>query len=68
MGYILNNEEIKWLKRCKENPIRYKIEVDNDDVFVTDRMDNECAFTFDNFGQDFIVQLLNTFDINADLV
>ena len=64
----LSKEEIKWLKKTINND-EYQISVDNDCVFIStydpDTDDWECVFTFDSYGQDFIIQLLNYMGCDA---
>ena len=71
----LTQEEIKWLERIKNNPDNYIVEVDNDSVDVSEKVINPNSidesdyewrnvYTFDGYGQDFIVKLLNTFGIS----
>ena len=65
-----NNEDKKWIENCKNNPNRYKIYVDNDNIFVVNITKNEEEYmhTFQCWGYDFIVQILNHLKINADWV
>lgn len=64
-------EEIDWLELAIADNNKYRISVDNDCVCV-DKYENdseyECVFTFDNYGQDLIVQLLNYIGCNANCV
>ena len=36
----MNKEDKEWLQKCLDDPKRYKIYVDNDDVFVVDAQNN----------------------------
>ena len=47
-----NEEDLKWIEKCKEHPGLYKIYVDNDDVYVASPLDDEEEeiYTFQNFG------------------
>ena len=65
-----NEEDLKWIEKCKEHPELYKIYVDNDDVYVASPLDDEEEeiYTFQNLGYDFIVQILNYIGCNADWV
>ena len=62
----MNKLEIKWLRIVKENPDKYVIVVDNDCIWVNDIVEKECIFDFRNYGQDFIVELLNSLKYNAE--
>lgn len=59
-----NEEEIEWLRMATRYN-SYHIEVDNDCVWIEQYHDDdygqwtEEVFTFDDYGQDFIVKLLN---------
>ena len=33
---MMSMEDIDWLNRCKQDPGKYRIDVDNDCIFVTD--------------------------------
>lgn len=66
----MNNLDKQWLIKCINNPKRYKIYVDNDDIFIVDQdsEEEEVLYSFDNFGYDFIVDLLNFLQCNVDYV
>ena len=70
----LIQEEIDWLRLAIEDNYNYRVSVDNDCVFIDKRIDDdiwvdwECVFTFNNYGYEFIVQLLNYIGCNAELV
>jgi len=65
----LTVEEIEWLDIAREDNNGYKAVVDNDAIWIETIDENpECRFTFDNYGQDFIVQLLNYIGCNAEHV
>lgn len=67
----LTQEEIDWLQLAIESNYNYRISVDNDCVFINERVgldDWECVFTFNNYGYEFIVQLLSYIGCNAELV
>lgn len=71
----MNEKDIKWLQMCLDNPERYKIYVDNDDIFVVeitkddpDGMESAVMHSFSNFGYDFIVDILNYLGANVDYV
>ena len=61
----MNKEDKIWLQKCLDDPERYKIYVDYDDIFVVeitkedpDGMDSEVIYSFSNFGYDFALSLL----------
>ena len=54
----MTKQEIKWLEKIKDNP-SYKIVVDNDSIWIDGLIEDDCVFTFDSYGEDFIVDLLN---------
>lgn len=58
--------EIDWLIRVKRFNTTYKIVVDNDCIWIDDIKEDECVFTFNYYGQDFIVELLNELGYNAE--
>ena len=66
----MNNLDKHWLIKCINNPKRYKIYVDNDDIFIVDQdsEEEEVLYSFDNFGYDFIVDLLKFLQCNVDYV
>lgn len=61
-------EETKWIETCKANPKKYRIDVDNDVVFVVDLEKDEDVFTFDNFGWRMLVDLFRYIGCNAEEV
>lgn len=70
----LTQEEIDWLRLVIEDNYNYRVSVDNDCVFIDKRINDdmwddwEYVFTFNNYGYEFIVQLLNYIGCNAELV
>lgn len=68
----LTKQEKNWLDLVKEKKELYRISVDNDavwvDVFIEDENEWECCFTFNNYGQEFIVQILLYIGCNAECV
>lgn len=67
----LTQEEIDWLEMAISNNYHYRISVDNDCVFIDERIADdewECVFTFNNYGYEFIVQLLKYIGCNAETV
>lgn len=39
----MNMEDIDWLNQCKQDPGRYRIDVDNDCLSVTDLREDDCV-------------------------
>lgn len=70
----LSKEEIKWLQLAIEHNGMYHIVVDNDCVWieqygiVQEDENWHVVFTFNNYGYEFIVQLLNYIGCHAELV
>lgn len=54
----MTEQELIWLEKCK-NDLNYRIVVDNDSIWVDGVKEDECVFTFESYGEDFIVYLLN---------
>ena len=65
----MNQDEL-WIKKCIDNPNKYKIYVDNDDVFVVEIMDDDenTVYSFSRFGYDFIVVLFRYLKCNVSYV
>lgn len=64
----MTHEEICWIERCKTDRKRYRIDVDNDEVFVTDLQTHEEVFTFNHFGWELVIDLLRLMGCNAESV
>ena len=71
----MNKEDKEWLQKCLDDPKKYKIYVDNDDIFVVevtkedpDGMDSAVNYSFSNFGYDFALSLLEYLGANVDYV
>lgn len=69
----LSKEELEWLQLAIEDNNTYRIEVDNDGICIDKCVDKdndewECAFTFNNYGQELLVQLFNYIGCNAEMV
>ena len=68
---MFTDEEKGWLDKCKAEPNRYQLAVDNDHIGVDapdDNGDLENVFSFNDYGQYFIVNLLNYIGCYADHV
>lgn len=66
-----SEEEIEWIKLAVENNSDYRVTVDNDCIYIDKNVneetdERECVFTFNSFGEDFIVNLLNYIGCNAE--
>lgn len=70
----MTNLDKEWLKKCISEPNKYKIYVDNDDIFIVDIIKEEndeedCVlYSFSNFGYDFAYDLLDYLKCNVDYV
>ena len=64
----MRTNDVLWLGKCKEEPEKYRIDVDNDCIFVTDLEQDECVHTFSSFGYEFALELLKYIGCNADMV
>ena len=60
--------EILWLEKCQTKKDRYRIDVDNDSVFVTDLRMEECVFEFNHYGWEMVLDLLLYIGCNAEAV
>lgn len=72
---MFTEKEKQWIATCQKFPILYDITVDNDCVWVSslpDEVDMDeiqesiNVFTFNDYGQDFIVSLLKHIGCNAE--
>lgn len=66
-----NKEDEEWLKKCINNPEKYQIFVDNDDVFVVDTQNDDlegALYTFSEFGYDMLFHVLRFLKCNVDYV
>ena len=66
---MLSEKDIKLLKKAIEQREKYKISVDNDVISVYEEVDDDEDGeydTFENFGTDFIVDLLQYLGADAD--
>jgi hypothetical protein len=64
----MTDREEYWLGVCKRRTEEYVIEVDNDSVFVTDIKSGDCVFLFNNYGWQFVIDLLRYIGCNAQEV
>lgn len=66
-----HKEDEEWLKKCIDNPEKYQIFVDNDDVFVIDAQNDdweEALYTFSAFGYDMLFYVLRFLKCNVEYV
>ena len=66
-----HKEDEEWLKKCIDNPEKYQIFVDNDDVFVADAQNDdweEALYTFSAFGYDMLFHVLRFLKCNVEYV
>lgn len=73
----MNEQDKIWLEKCKQQPEKYEISVDNDCISVYEvnpfkEGTEECydfdgsRYTFSKWGEHFIIALLKCIGINAD--
>lgn len=55
-----------WLNFIREFPEEYKIVVDNDSIWVDNISKEEYIFQFENYGVDFIVDVLRHLGCNVE--
>lgn len=63
----MNNDDIRWMEKCEEFPEKYKIIVDNDEVYVVGDNDEE-VYSFSEYGWRFALGLLRYIGCNAEEV
>lgn len=64
---MLSEKDIKLLKKAIEQREKYKISVNNDVISVYEEVDDDGEYeNFENFGMDFIVDLLQYLGADAD--
>lgn len=65
----LNQIEAELLKVAMLNPTEYRFKIDSGSIWLEGKgLDGyyDHAYTFDDYGSDFIVKLLNTIGYNAE--
>jgi len=65
MDYF-TQEDHDWFQDVQELQEKYKINIDNDEVWVEEIESGECVYTFTSYGYHFIHALLNDMGINAE--
>ena len=66
-----HKEDEEWLKKCIDNPEKYQIFVNNDDVFVIDAQNDdweEALYTFSAFGYDMLFHVFRFLKCNVEYV
>nr|DAK84722.1 MAG TPA: hypothetical protein [Caudoviricetes sp.] len=65
----MNKKDKEWLKKCIKEPKKYKIFVDNDEIFIVNVGEEDIVYyTFSNYGYEFIYFLLKYLKTNVDYV
>lgn len=64
----MNSNDIQWLELCEEFKHKFKIIVDNDEVYVVDTATGEEVYTFSEYGWRFALSLLRYIGCNAEEV
>lgn len=64
----MRKSDIKWLEKCKTEKEKYRIDVDNDCISVTDLEKEESIYDFSSYGYEFALELLRYIGYNADMV
>lgn len=64
----MTEREEYWLWMCKRRKEEYRIDVDNDSVFVTELKSGDCVFIFNNYGWQMVLDLLRYIGCNAEEV
>ena len=62
---LFTEEDMEWVEKCKAEPHKYSIKVDNDAVFVI-WDDPDADYTFSLYGKEFIIALLAYLGCEAD--
>ena len=64
----MTKHEVDWIERCRRMPDYYRVDVDNDSVFVTDTELDKCVFEFNSYGWAMVLELLRYIGCNAEEV
>ena len=62
----MRDDDIRWMNKCEEFPEKYKIIVDNDEVYVVDKTTDEDVYTFSEYGWRFALSLLRYIGVDAE--
>lgn len=60
--------DAEWIEKCKENPDKYKIMVDNDCLWVEEVDGGSIMHDFEEYGYEFAKSLLEHIGCNVDFV
>lgn len=64
----MRKSDIKWLEKCRVEKEKYRINVDNDCILVTDLEKEESVYDFLSYDYEFALELLRYIGCNADMV
>ena len=64
----MRKSDIKWLEKCRVEKKKYRINVDNDCILVTDLEKEESVYDFLSYDYEFALELLRYIGCNADMV
>jgi len=62
----MSDKDVTLLEMTIKSPERYQITVDNDGISVWDNKKDDFAGDFDNYGYDFIYDLLSYLKCNVE--
>lgn len=62
----MSDNDAKWIDLCESLNKKFKIILDNDEVYVVDTATNEHVYTFTEFGRQFALGLLRYIGCNAE--
>ena len=62
----MNSNDIHWMNLCEDFKEKFKIIVDNDEVYVVDTATDEEVYTFSEYGWRFALSLLRYIGCTAE--
>lgn len=62
----MNEQDLLWLNKCRENPDDYVVTVDNDSTFVTDLKTFDFVHEFKHWGWRLALDLFLYIGCNAE--
>ena len=62
----MNEKDIYWIVKCREDKDNFVITVDNDSAFVTDLRSFDCVHVFENWGWQLALDLFLVLGCNAE--
>jgi len=65
---MMTDKDISWMNWCETRKEKYKVIVDNDEVYVVDSDTDEEVYTFSEYGWRFALSLLRYIGCNAEEV